>query len=268
MKLEYTDDSKYSKEFYDFMSSLIEKDMTKRLGKGGVDEIKWHPWLNGFEWKHLHYKTMRSPFVFHREIQDKNPKIKLLSKEDKNQMIRSPRNDSNLILNKDNSEYDKLFTDYNCIHFLSQADFNTFNQRNRNSSMTFRTNLKKNYSPSKFALNSYGVSKHVHYNVKENKNYKKSKFNATSMPKLKLELPLINMNQKQMPNNNSNDNNSAKKLFTISCSRNLNNNTKLIAKTPSRHEISNTNDSTLSSSPPPKLKLRSSFKHKTIATFC
>ena len=88
------------------------------------------------------------------------------------------------------------------------------------------------------------------------------------MPKLKLELPLINMNQKQMPNNNSNDNNSAKKLFTISCSRNLNNNTKLIAKTPSRHEISNTNDSTLSSSPPPKLKLRSSFKHKTIATFC
>lgn len=266
--LEYTDNSKYSKEFCDFVTSLIEKDMTKRLGKGGVDEIKWHPWLNGFEWKHLHYKTMRSPFVFHREIQDKNPKIKLLSREDRNQMVRSPRNDSNLILNQENSEYDKLFIDYNCIHFLSQADFNTFNQRNRNSSMSFRTNLKKNYSPSKFALNSYGVSKNVHYNVKENKNYKKSKFNATSMPKLKLELPLINMNQKQMPNNNNNDNNSAKNLFTISSSRNLNNSTKLIAKTPSRHEISNTNDSTLSSSPPPKLKLRSSFKHKTIATFC
>ena len=41
VKLEYTDDSKYSKEFCDFVSSLIEKDMTKRLGKGGVDEIQW-----------------------------------------------------------------------------------------------------------------------------------------------------------------------------------------------------------------------------------
>lgn len=35
----------------------------KRLGINGIDEVKSHPWFDGFDWDSLKAKKMRPPFV-------------------------------------------------------------------------------------------------------------------------------------------------------------------------------------------------------------
>jgi hypothetical protein len=34
-----------------------------RLGKGGINEIKQHPWLAGIQWESIYKKEVESPFV-------------------------------------------------------------------------------------------------------------------------------------------------------------------------------------------------------------
>lgn len=54
----------WSKESADFINRLLQRKEMKRLGyKGGVKELKAHPWFNGFDWDKLYNKTMLSPFM-------------------------------------------------------------------------------------------------------------------------------------------------------------------------------------------------------------
>ena len=49
----------WSKESADFINRLLQRKEMKRLGyKGGVKELKAHPWFNGFDWDKLYNKTM------------------------------------------------------------------------------------------------------------------------------------------------------------------------------------------------------------------
>jgi len=38
-----------SEEMKDFISRLLQRDQSKRLGANGVEEIKSHPWFEGID---------------------------------------------------------------------------------------------------------------------------------------------------------------------------------------------------------------------------
>jgi serum/glucocorticoid-regulated kinase 2 len=45
-----------------FMSDLLKKDPSKRLGANGAEEVKQHPWFTGVDWKCLENKGYDAPF--------------------------------------------------------------------------------------------------------------------------------------------------------------------------------------------------------------
>ena len=47
----------------DFVNALIEKKPKERLGAGGIQELKLHPWLLDSEWDKIERKEVRPPFV-------------------------------------------------------------------------------------------------------------------------------------------------------------------------------------------------------------
>lgn len=55
--------SGWSEEAVDFVNQLIKRKPMKRLGANGADEVKQHPWFNGFDWDALADMTIKSPFV-------------------------------------------------------------------------------------------------------------------------------------------------------------------------------------------------------------
>ena len=57
-----------SEEFQDFVNKLILRKPENRLGAGGIQELKDHDWLKGFEWNKLYSKEIKSPFKIVDEI--------------------------------------------------------------------------------------------------------------------------------------------------------------------------------------------------------
>ena len=60
--------SQWSSEFEDFVNKLIQRKPESRLGHRGIQELKEHPWLQGYEWEKLYTKQMKSPI----KIPDEN----------------------------------------------------------------------------------------------------------------------------------------------------------------------------------------------------
>ena len=120
-----------SEQCCDFINKLLIRDHFKRLGRGGVCEIKEHAWLKNIEWKHLHYKTMKSPFAFKEFITcvGKGTNVEV--------SYRPTVNDDgsvNGLDEDDEQEFQKQFEGYNCVHFLSQGEIQEYNMRTRNKS--------------------------------------------------------------------------------------------------------------------------------------
>lgn len=53
----------WSCEAADFINRLIKRKPESRLGSGGIDELKSHPWLHGLNWDKLRGKDIDSPFI-------------------------------------------------------------------------------------------------------------------------------------------------------------------------------------------------------------
>lgn len=53
----------WSCEAADFINKLIKRKPESRLGSGGIDELKNHPWLQGLYWEKLRSKDIESPFI-------------------------------------------------------------------------------------------------------------------------------------------------------------------------------------------------------------
>ena len=53
----------WSVEAASFVNRLIRRKVTERMGRSGSDEVKSHPWFNGFDWKALLEKRMAAPFI-------------------------------------------------------------------------------------------------------------------------------------------------------------------------------------------------------------
>ena len=118
-----------SEECCDFINKLLIRGHNKRLGKGGISEIKEHAWLKKIEWKHLHYKTMKSPFMFKEVVNANNKEVngKYIHYED---TIDDDVSDDD----EEEIEFQKQFEGYNCMHFLSQHEIQEYNMRTRNKS--------------------------------------------------------------------------------------------------------------------------------------
>ncbi|CAO3685122.1 unnamed protein product [Rhizopus stolonifer] len=63
--IEFPDDPNISPEAIDFVKSLLDRDITKRLGVGdsGFERLKQHVWLKEIQWDILASKTIGAPFV-------------------------------------------------------------------------------------------------------------------------------------------------------------------------------------------------------------
>ena len=53
----------WSYEGADLINKLLQRKVSHRIGYGGIEEIKCHPWFKGFRWEELYDKKMISPFV-------------------------------------------------------------------------------------------------------------------------------------------------------------------------------------------------------------
>lgn len=53
----------FTKESQDLLDRLMIKDPRKRLGIGGIDEIKNHPWFDSIDWGLLEAGYLEPPFV-------------------------------------------------------------------------------------------------------------------------------------------------------------------------------------------------------------
>jgi serine/threonine protein kinase len=51
-----------SAECLDFINCLLAKNKSERLGAGGIEEVKAHPWLAEVKWEELTNKTTEPPF--------------------------------------------------------------------------------------------------------------------------------------------------------------------------------------------------------------
>ena len=54
----------WSLEAADFINQLLQRQANRRLGyKGGINELKKHPWLKNIDWKDLYNGKVTSPFI-------------------------------------------------------------------------------------------------------------------------------------------------------------------------------------------------------------
>lgn len=152
----------FSEELCDFISKLIEVDYEKRLGRNGINEIKSHPFFQGFNWKQLFYKKIRVPWIprllLAKNTNSSTQQLKLrkksLSKESKD------TNDSDDVLKNCPEFNDFDYIRQNKLKYLSSFynnklihnSIHNFNSINNHS----RTKHKKTYtviSPSKSIIN-------------------------------------------------------------------------------------------------------------------
>lgn len=52
-----------SENMKDFITKLLDRDATKRLGANGAEEIKAHPWLEDIDFKKLLKKKIKAPYI-------------------------------------------------------------------------------------------------------------------------------------------------------------------------------------------------------------
>ena len=60
--VKYEDAKNFSVSCIDFLNQLIISDPKKRIGYKDINELKDHPWFNGFNWESLEKRQIESPF--------------------------------------------------------------------------------------------------------------------------------------------------------------------------------------------------------------
>lgn len=133
----------YSDEFIDFVFRLLDVEPTKRLGYNGFSDVVNHPWFKEFDWRHMHYKTIRSPLFSLLELNsaEKNQKS-LMIKHDLNESESGcgSSTQTNNSTNRSNNTNEKdVFADYSFTHYINPNDIIFFNNSNLNYYHNFNT---------------------------------------------------------------------------------------------------------------------------------
>lgn len=64
IKIDYQNINNYTSSCIDFLNKLIITDYKKRIGFNSINELKNHSWFEGFDWKKLEKKKIKSPLKF------------------------------------------------------------------------------------------------------------------------------------------------------------------------------------------------------------
>ena len=144
-------DCKYSHELCDFINGLLELDNNKRLGKGGISELKFHSFFLDFNWKSLCHKIIQPPMM-PRPFYKQKTKLKY-----------SLGNKGNITYNKNTIEtynvsqenkYSNIFKDYNFIrkpeqNYLMQFCTNKLNNERKKISRSLSLILSPSHNNNK-----------------------------------------------------------------------------------------------------------------------
>ena len=106
----------WSLESADFINQLLQRQPHKRLGyKGGINEIKKHPWLKDINWKDLYNGKINAPFIPYGE---ENYEYKFCTAPEKKGEDTEQRYKDIL----QSSEYKNIFKDY---YYFNRYDIKT-----------------------------------------------------------------------------------------------------------------------------------------------
>ena len=191
----------WSENSRDFINKLLQRKPIKRLGYGGIRELKNHIWLKDINWDLLKNKKIKSPFI---------PKE---GKEyfDKKYCENDKTYDNNKLINV--KGYQHVFLNYTFINLEYVANFidNKENSKKetiekdlnkKSKSILFETKMKINYPFYKNKSTSLlRLSKNNNYNNKKNKQDEKEDKN-----KNKKEIKKANNENYSSLNNNNNNN--------------------------------------------------------------
>jgi hypothetical protein len=144
-------DCKYSHELCDFINGLLELDNNKRLGKGGISELKFHSFFLDFNWKSFNHKIIQPPMM-PRPFYKQKTKLKY-----------SLGNKDNITYNKNTIEtynvsqenqYSNIFKDYNFIrkpeqNYLMQFCTNKLNNERKKISRSLSLILSPSHNNNK-----------------------------------------------------------------------------------------------------------------------
>ena len=106
----------WSLEAADFINQLLQRQANRRLGyKGGINELKKHPWLKNIDWKELYNGRVTSPFI---PVGEENYEYKFCTAVEKKGEDTEERYKKIIKSN----EYTNIFNDY---YYFNRYDIKT-----------------------------------------------------------------------------------------------------------------------------------------------
>ena len=131
----------WSMESADFINKLLQRDPNKRLGNGGINEIKNHPWLKDINWKDLYNRLLTSPFI---PTSGDNYEYKFCNEVEKRRDETLQRYEEI----KKSDEYKKIFKDF--------YYFNRYDTKTQGLKMIYFNNHGKIYKTKELPRNNSG----------------------------------------------------------------------------------------------------------------
>jgi len=106
----------WSLDAADFINQLLQRQANRRLGyKGGINELKKHPWLKNIDWKELYNGRVTSPFI---PVGEENYEYKFCTAVEKKGEDTEERYKKIIKSN----EYANIFNDY---YYFNRYDIKT-----------------------------------------------------------------------------------------------------------------------------------------------
>ena len=134
----------YSSHLCSLVNDLLQRDPNERLD---INDIKLHPFFNGFNWKHLFYRTLKSPFI----PKQYNNNVKYLNGFNKKELSIQNEKFNNYVNKKHNEKnekyYQSLFKDYQYVHLIKAKLFTRFYNEELVQKSTEKVKQLHLYSP-------------------------------------------------------------------------------------------------------------------------
>ena len=134
----------YSSHLCGLVNDLLQSDPNERLE---VNDIKLHPFFNGFNWKHLFYRTLKSPFI----PKQYSNNVKYVNGFNKKELLTQNERFENYMNKNHNGTnekyYQNLFKDYQYVHLVKAKLFTRFYNEELVQKSTEKVKQLSLYSP-------------------------------------------------------------------------------------------------------------------------
>jgi serum/glucocorticoid-regulated kinase 2 len=166
----------WSHDCCDFINRLLVRKWSQRLGKGGIDDIKKHPWYKGFDWDKLNKFELKAPFI--PDNIDNYDKHYCNKKEFPGEETVERYN-----IYRESELYVNAFYNYTCNHLMNEdkKDNNEINNNNNNNGYSDTSTC------STIKTNSFNsTTKNYNFRIRNSLLNKQDTSNTISLKKLRL----------------------------------------------------------------------------------